>query len=105
MRDGDIFDLVVVGGGIGGLTLATVIARASKSVLLFEWTEGCGYCDVGNGGAGGRLHGFDRVLQRDDRIVLNEVYLHTLPRGPEASTRRGASWAASHSNSRLQEQR
>ena len=33
------FDLIVVGGGIGGSALATVMARAGKSVLLLEQSE------------------------------------------------------------------
>ncbi|HLY78416.1 MAG TPA: NAD(P)-binding protein, partial [Caulobacteraceae bacterium] len=30
------YDLIIVGGGIGGSALATVMARAGKSVLLLE---------------------------------------------------------------------
>jgi 2-polyprenyl-6-methoxyphenol hydroxylase-like FAD-dependent oxidoreductase len=30
------YDLIVVGGGVGGPALATVMARAGKSVLLLE---------------------------------------------------------------------
>lgn len=33
------YDLVIVGGGIGGSALAAVMARAGKSVLLLEQTE------------------------------------------------------------------
>ncbi|MFN3523626.1 MAG: FAD-dependent oxidoreductase [Phenylobacterium sp.] len=33
------FDLIIVGGGIGGSALAAVMARAGKSVLLLEQTE------------------------------------------------------------------
>ena len=33
------YDLAIVGGGIGGSALATVMARAGKSVLLLEQTE------------------------------------------------------------------
>lgn len=33
------YDLVIVGGGIGGSALATVMARAGKSVLVLEQTE------------------------------------------------------------------
>src|SRR5580698_5792802 len=36
MRD---FDLIIVGGGIGGSALALVMARAGKSVLLLEQSE------------------------------------------------------------------
>ena len=41
----------------------------------------CGrwYCAIGDGGADGRLRGFDFVLLRGDRIVHNEVYVHPLP--------------------------
>jgi hypothetical protein len=40
----------------------------------------CGrwYCEVGAGGAAGRLRGFDLVLLRGREIVLNEVYVHPL---------------------------
>ena len=33
------YDLVIVGGGIGGSALATVMAQAGKSVLLLEQSE------------------------------------------------------------------
>jgi hypothetical protein len=41
----------------------------------------CGrwYCDIGEGGSGGRLRGFDLVILDGDRIALNEVYVHQLP--------------------------
>lgn len=35
----DTYDLIVVGGGIGGSALATVAARAGRSVLVLERTE------------------------------------------------------------------
>jgi flavin-dependent dehydrogenase len=35
----DRYDLIVVGGGIGGSALATVMARAGRSVLLLEKSE------------------------------------------------------------------
>jgi len=40
----------------------------------------CGrwYCAIGEGGADGRLRGFDLVLLRGDRIAHNEVYVHQL---------------------------
>lgn len=41
----------------------------------------CGrwYCEMGEGGAAGRLRGFDLVILKDGKIVLNEVYVHPLP--------------------------
>ena len=33
------YDLIVVGGGIGGSTLAEVMARAGRSVLVLEQSE------------------------------------------------------------------
>lgn len=41
----------------------------------------CGrwYCDIGEGGSGGRLRGFDLVILDGDRIALNEVYVHQMP--------------------------
>ena len=40
----------------------------------------CGrwYCDIGDGGAAGRMRGFDLVLLKDGEIAHNEVYVHTL---------------------------
>lgn len=35
----DAYDLIIVGGGIGGSALATVMARAGRTVLLLEQTE------------------------------------------------------------------
>ncbi len=41
----------------------------------------CGrwYCEIGPGGAGGRLRGFDLVILTGDRIAVNEVYVHQMP--------------------------
>ena len=41
----------------------------------------CGrwYCSIGNRGEGGRMRGFDLVVMKGDKIVLNEVYVHQLP--------------------------
>ena len=41
----------------------------------------CGrwYCEIGPGGSGGRLRGFDLVVLDGDRIALNEVYVHQMP--------------------------
>jgi hypothetical protein len=41
----------------------------------------CGrwYCAIGEGGAAGRMRGFDLVILDGDRIKLNEVYVHQLP--------------------------
>jgi hypothetical protein len=40
----------------------------------------CGrwHCQIGEGGAGARLRGFDLVLLRGDKIRVNEVYVHQL---------------------------
>jgi hypothetical protein len=42
----------------------------------------CGrwYCEMGDAGALGRMRGFDLVVLRGDRIALNEVYVHQLPK-------------------------
>ena len=41
----------------------------------------CGrwYCEIGPGGSGGRLRGFDLVILDGDRIAVNEVYVHQMP--------------------------
>jgi SnoaL-like protein len=43
----------------------------------------CGrwYCTIGPKGEGGRMRGFDLVVMKGDKIVLNEVYVHPLPAG------------------------
>jgi len=40
----------------------------------------CGrwYCEIGAGGAAGRMRGFDLVILRGQEIALNEVYVHPL---------------------------
>lgn len=40
----------------------------------------CGrwYCAIGEGGAGGRMRGFDLVILNGREIALNEVYVHQL---------------------------
>ncbi|MGH6958278.1 MAG: nuclear transport factor 2 family protein [Caulobacteraceae bacterium] len=40
----------------------------------------CGrwHCAIGEGGAAGRIRGFDLVILEGDRIKLNEVYVHQL---------------------------
>src|SRR5215469_12835443 len=43
----DPYDVVVVGGGIAGCGLATVLARAGKQVLLLEQTDA--YPDIVRG--------------------------------------------------------
>jgi hypothetical protein len=47
------------------------------------WPIPGGYCGrwyaaMGEGGAAGRLRGFDLVILAGDRIALNEVYVHPL---------------------------
>ena len=49
----DYYDLVVIGGGIGGSALATVMARAGRSVLVLEKSEI-----------------FEDLLPTEERIVL-----------------------------------
>ena len=41
----------------------------------------CGrwFCEIGEGGSGGRLRGFDLVILDGDHIALNEVYVHQMP--------------------------
>ena len=41
----------------------------------------CGrwYCEIGEGGSGGRLRGFDLVILDGERIAHNEVYVHQMP--------------------------
>ena len=43
----------------------------------------CGrwYCSMGTNGEAGKMRGFDLVVLKDDKIVLNEVYVHQLPAG------------------------
>ncbi len=54
MRD---FDVIVVGGGINGLTTAAYLAKAGMSVAVFEARGQCGaHCDTVELGAPGFLH-------------------------------------------------
>lgn len=69
MHDGDSTDVVVVGGGLAGLTAATILARAGRRVRLFEKAR--------------ELGGRARTLQRDG-FAFNL--------GPHAVFRRGATW-------------
>ena len=47
--------------------------------MLFRSFCGRWHCAIGEGGAAGRLRGFDLVLLDGDKIRLNEVYVHQLP--------------------------
>lgn len=47
---GDRYETVVIGGGLGGLSAAAVLAKAGRQVLLLERTSGLGGC----------AHGFER---------------------------------------------
>ncbi|MFN7950438.1 MAG: NAD(P)/FAD-dependent oxidoreductase [bacterium] len=54
MRD---FDVVVIGGGINGLTVAAYLARAGQKVAVFEARGQCGaHCDTVELGIPGFLH-------------------------------------------------
>ncbi len=50
--DEERFDVIVVGGGIGGLTAAYILARSGRSVLLVERGNRCGSKNM----TGGRLY-------------------------------------------------
>ncbi len=54
MRD---FDIVVIGGGINGLTAACYLAKAGRSVVVFEARGQCGaHCDTVELGRPGFMH-------------------------------------------------
>ncbi|HMJ48938.1 MAG TPA: FAD-dependent oxidoreductase, partial [Ferruginibacter sp.] len=36
MNDGQLYDVAIVGGGLAGLSLSILLAKASYSVVLFE---------------------------------------------------------------------
>jgi gamma-glutamylputrescine oxidase len=73
--DGDAAaDVVIVGGGIGGLVCARLLAAAGRDVVLLE-RDACG------SGASGRSSGF---VTPDSEIALPAL-IHTV--GPELATR------------------
>lgn len=92
------YDLIIVGGGIGGSALATVMARAGRAVLLLEQSEA--YEDRVRGewiapwgvdevrrlglydllvGAGG--HHLTRHITYDEHVAPAEAEAHVLPLG------------------------
>ena len=92
----DVYDLIIVGGGIGGSALATVMARAGKSVLLLEqsdvyedkvrgeWIAPWGVTEVKRlglydllMGAGG--HHITRHITYDETVSTAEAESATLP--------------------------
>jgi phytoene dehydrogenase-like protein len=51
------YDVVVIGGGINGLTAAAYLAKAGKKVGVFEARGQCGaHCDTIELGLSGFLH-------------------------------------------------
>ena len=51
------YDVVVIGGGINGLTAAAYLAKAGKRVGVFEARGQCGaHCDTIELGLSGFLH-------------------------------------------------
>ena len=51
------YDVIVIGGGINGLTTAAYLARAGLSVAVFESRGQCGaHCDTVELGRAGFLH-------------------------------------------------
>lgn len=92
------YDLIIVGGGIGGSALAAVMARAGRSVLLLEqsleyvdrvrgeWIAPWGVVEVRRVGlyddlmaAGG--HHLTRHITYDETRTVAEAEAHTLPLG------------------------
>src|SRR3990167_2841409 len=92
------YDLIIVGGGIGGSALAAVMARAGRAVLLLEQSEA--YEDRVRGewiapwgvdevrrlglydllvGAGG--HHLTRHITYDEHVAPAEAEAHVLPLG------------------------
>ncbi|MEN8260411.1 MAG: FAD-dependent oxidoreductase, partial [Pseudomonadota bacterium] len=55
----EAYDVIVVGGGIGGFTAGALLAKAGKSVLLIERHDR----------PGGYAHGFSRKGYRFDSGV------------------------------------
>jgi|LakMenEpi03Aug12_release.lakeMendotaPanAssembly.Ray.scaffolds.fasta_scaffold03258_17 flavin-dependent dehydrogenase len=74
------WDLIVIGGGLAGLAVATTAARHGKRVLLCEKksyprAKVCGACLNGNALAALHELGFSNILDRYQAPLLNKVHI------------------------------
>jgi hypothetical protein len=72
---------VALGAYLTGLFAATPPMTYTPEEIWPTHNDFCGrwYCAMGEGGALGRMRGFDLVVLREGKIALNEVYVHQLP--------------------------
>ena len=80
MQCHDHWDLIVIGGGLAGLAVATTAARHGKRVLLCEKksyprAKVCGACLNGNALAAMNELGFSNILDRYQAPLLNKVHI------------------------------
>jgi hypothetical protein len=70
-----------LGAYLTGLFAATPPMTYTPEEIWPTHNGFCGrwYCAMGEGGALGRMRGFDLVVLREGKIALNEVYVHQLP--------------------------
>ncbi len=86
-RDGEIFDVVVLGGTSAGVAAAVQAARMGKSVVLIESSEHLG--GLTSGGLGATDIGNKKAIGGIAREFYHRVYLHYLKEDSWVFEKRG----------------